>query len=550
MPFGQLPPYDPDCGFSRSLFIKLACVLPHREAQTMLNGTHKGQSAIEFITTYGMVFLVIIIAITAVAMFISFPRTILPDVCSFYSGFNCVDSLFVSNTAYGGSTLIVVATFEEPGVFSIGSFNAILGYKNSTSGSCTPNTLVDGESTFCVAQFPMAPVNGSTYYGTMNIQGNYCANSAQNLSYAGCLPTNGIFNFSGNMRIQPTASENVVCSDYVLCYIPITITDTNTIQGIPSGFQEEVSILPDSAAYNAYEANDLGNIRFQYNGRDMPSWCEINCVSTSTSNAVFWVKLPVSLNPTGTAGNSITIWMRFLGTSTEYDGIDAGEAPSLSIPYAKYDNGARVFNFYDNFEGTSSSPSSSWTVNTIGAGASATVNNGLTVTMTQTDSGIGIFTVSTYSTPLVAEADLTSYSNNCGSPYTGIFESLNSVMDTVNFAEPENSYLLSTGGSTLTYFAVTTPTASTNIYGPVSLPALPVVWGVAWLGTGSEATRIGSTSYTSTDSTLKFGRYHLGIANNAGFCLSTSAYQWFRARDYPPGGVQPAYSLGSFTEVS
>jgi hypothetical protein len=340
----------------------------------------------------------------------------------------------------------------------------------------------------------------------------------------------------------PVSTLSSACSGSVEAYVPIQITN-GASAATQTTFQQELSVATGS--YASYTTSNLYNVCFSTgsngSGSALQAWVE-----TNTGTDTVWVKLTTSIP----AGGSQTIYMNFMSANQMSTTGPTGEAPQLSTPYAEYDNGGKVFNFYDNFEGTSSSPSSSWTVNTIGAGASATVNNGLTVTMTQTDSGIGIFTVSTYSTPLMAEADLTSYSNNCGSPYTGIFESLNNVMDTVNFAEPENSYLLSTGGSTLTYFAVTTPTASTNIYGPVSLPALPVVWGVAWLGTGSEATQIGSTSYTSTDSTLKFGRYHLGIANNAGFCLSTSAYQWFRARDYPPGGVQPAYSLGSFTEVS
>ena len=48
-----------------------------------------------------------------------------------------------------------------------------------------------------------------------------------------------------------------------------------------------------------------------------------------------------------------------------------GEAPELSPTYAQYDNGIYVFNYYENFVGTSLP--SGWTV----SGVTYTVNNGI-----------------------------------------------------------------------------------------------------------------------------------------------------------------------------
>jgi hypothetical protein len=509
---------------------------------------HKGQSAIEFITTYGMVFLVIIVAVTAVAMFISFPATILPSVCTFYSGFNCVDSLFVPNTIYGGSTLYVAATYGEPGVFSILSFNAVLGNRNSTLGSCTPNTLVDGESTFCVAQFPMTPANGSTYYGTIKVQGNYCANSAQNLTDTTCLPTNGIFNFSGNIRIQPTATENVPCSASVLCYIPITITDTNTIQGIPSGFQEEISIKPSSAAYNAYEANDLGNVRFQYDGRNIPSWCEVNCYATSTSNAIFWVKLPVALQATGTAGNSITVWMRFLSTSTEYDGVDAGEAPQLSPSYGEYDNGVRLFNYYQSFAG-----------NALPSGWAAT--NALTVV----DNGISISHGSAYTTaPIFYSLNRTvemyaEYTALSGAEYSGIMQANGDApQGGNNGGNAEILWMTNNGGNVFYAWAANGIAKSYNLQGGTSSGFTPTVNTFYTFGSWVSATQVGETEdytnlLTATGTYDKNQYIILGYfvgASAGSTAINPVTIKWVRVRDWPLTGTMPGYTMGSFTKVS
>ena len=222
-----------------------------------------------------------------------------------------------------------------------------------------------------------------------------------------------------------------------------------------------------------------------------------------------------------------------------------GEAPQLSSSYGEYDNGNSVFTFYDSFAGTSLS--SEWTVSTVGGGATATVNDGLTIQTTQTSSGIGIFSSSSFAYPMVAESDITSYSNNCGGPYTGIFESLNNVMDTQNYAEPENAYLLSLGGSgtNIGAFTITTPSGSSNLYSSEPIPSYPFILGVTWVTTGNEVASIGTTNYAASDTTLSVGNYYVGVANNAGGCVATGTYQWFRGRAYPPNGVMPGFSFGS-----
>ena len=46
----------------------------------------------EFLMTYGYVFLIIAIVISALVAFFSIPKTTLPFSCNFYSGFTCTDA--------------------------------------------------------------------------------------------------------------------------------------------------------------------------------------------------------------------------------------------------------------------------------------------------------------------------------------------------------------------------------------------------------------------------------------------------------------------------
>jgi hypothetical protein len=125
-------------------------------------------------------------------------------------------------------------------------------------------------------------------------------------------------------------------------YVPITITNTQDI-ATPGPFQ--VMILVNSTAYATYEAPDLSNIAFTYpNGTIIPSWLALGN-SNSSTNTVYWLKTD------GIAANSfLTINMTFYPTTDNVlNNVTTGEAPSLSLNYGEYDNGANVFIVYADF---------------------------------------------------------------------------------------------------------------------------------------------------------------------------------------------------------
>ena len=106
---------------------------------------------------------------------------------------------------------------------------------------------------------------------------------------------------------------------------------------------------PSNALFTGLGAAGLGNVRFSQGSTPYYSWCESGC-NASSSNAVFWVLIPTTIN----AHTTIDINMTFGATSQHYDGVFAGEAPNLSSTYGQYDNGASVFlPLYTNFAGTS-----------------------------------------------------------------------------------------------------------------------------------------------------------------------------------------------------
>jgi hypothetical protein len=134
-----------------------------------------------------------------------------------------------------------------------------------------------------------------------------------------------------------------------VAYVPITMTNSES-SAVVAGTQ--VRIMFNASTYSSYLMNDLGNIRF-YRTNDwldasrMYAWNENGTAATQT-NVVFWLKLTDQIP----SNSSLTVYMAFMQSGTVYDGLHWGQAPQLSNPYGRFDNGINVFDFYDNFAGT------------------------------------------------------------------------------------------------------------------------------------------------------------------------------------------------------
>ena len=145
--------------------------------------------------------------------------------------------------------------------------------------------------------------------------------------------------------------------------VPVTISNSQTIATV-SPFDEEINV--PSSDYSSYAASNLQNVEFYYqNGTIIPSWLE----NQTSSNAIWWLKLGSI-----PASSSITVYMGFASTSTNlFNTVNDGEAPQLSPSYAEYDDGFNVFNFYDDFAGTSLN-TNKWT-----SSGAVSVDNGVTL---------------------------------------------------------------------------------------------------------------------------------------------------------------------------
>ena len=155
----------------------------------------------------------------------------------------------------------------------------------------------------------------------------------------------------------------------VVYSLPFTLTNTQPV-ATPSPFQEMIEV--DSAAYSSYESPNLQNVEFFYsNATIIPSWLESGN-NYSATGTIYWLYLTLGIQ----ADSSVTIYIGFTSTVTNlFNDKVTGEAPELSSIYGEYDNGGNIFTAYWNFSG--SALPYDWS-SQIGAGASVTVDNGIT----------------------------------------------------------------------------------------------------------------------------------------------------------------------------
>ncbi len=321
-------------------------------------------------------------------------------------------------------------------------------------------------------------------------------------------------------------------------YVQITLNPGSTISGT---FQQNITFNP--SAYSAYESSDLGNIRFctdpTCSSGYLDSWlegCPETACTQSSSQAIFWVKLPNGETP---GENMYMVFGPTSGAGSEFDGSIAGEAPQLSGQsyYGQYDNGANIFNEYWNFTGPSIP--TQWSLNTVSG--STTASDGLTITMPIPTWGNYAETKVTYPAGSVFETYTSQSTPNNNGALTAIIYTATAnlqapsyaIMDYGNPNEAAPMYGYNNGGVGFPWPIVGYRVPEDSNFHVLSL-------GISPSGTlGFASFDYSSMSASSSVYTITGGYLALQTTSN------TAVYQWARVRSYPPNGVMPSVNFGA-----
>ncbi len=320
-------------------------------------------------------------------------------------------------------------------------------------------------------------------------------------------------------------------------------------QATGKGFQQMINITESSfSSYLTYNSNFANFEYFYANGTIIPSWIESN----DSGKLVTWAKLSKSIP----ALSNATIYLGFapkttnLLSSSGTTGI--GEAPQLtcgntatsSCPtYAEYDDGAKVFNDYWNFAGTSLPSGLSY----VNSGSTITINNGATVTQPASSSGYAwIYTTSAVASGQIIETTILpstsevntrlgwSTSTSLGWQNTSYNSYDNNIGSDFNI-----NGVVVTSSSAVGFTA--TPSVSTSLQG---------IFSFAWLATGSQWYAYNYQTATSSDTTASiasslYGFFGVGTVGYRSGSTNSQSIYWLRIRAYPPNGVMPSITFGS-----
>ena len=171
----------------------------------------KGQTAIEFITTYSFTFLIIAMVLLLLIFYATLPKQSLPVSCTAYGGFNCVDDIYFNLVS--GSQFVAKLTNSQPGIINVSSFNVVINSAQSTNGFCVPSGTTQGQTVYCVANFIIPETLGNIYTGTFDIAANYCAKAPGNLHNLSCPPSNS-YTFGGSFRTEGSSAKPFVFITY------------------------------------------------------------------------------------------------------------------------------------------------------------------------------------------------------------------------------------------------------------------------------------------------------------------------------------------------
>ena len=311
----------------------------------------------------------------------------------------------------------------------------------------------------------------------------------------------------------------------------------NTLSATSTPFQQMLTIPANASINSTYT-----NIRFRDGNYNLlTSWLE----SYTTSSATIWVVLPDGI----LSKSALTIYMETGSLSDNFlDDITVGEAPQLSATYGQYDNGAKVFSFYDNFAGTSLS--SKWT-----SSGNVVVANGVQIIGNQSNFG-GIKSNVSYSNVdnIVIEALANLYGSNGSEirvrPYAWL--STQPIEDGVN----GNNYTSVASNFDMGYYSNETLSNQSQYYfnsassstSPVSNSVTDYVFihqivlysgGFQW----NTLSPSHSVLNTNTDSTVlssdSFSIYFECDSYSATSSYSQINIGWVRTRAYPPNGTMP-----------
>jgi len=349
--------------------------------------------------------------------------------------------------------------------------------------------------------------------------------------------------------------NNSHASSISVYQIPFYIYNTQNVS-TPNPFQELIKLnIPGINKYmsslnsnvvmiyngqhgliSGYGSGTFANFEFTYsNGQVIPSWIEEN----NSGVLLIWLKL--SSIP---AHGSIIIYLDIFPSNDNMlsasGSMGIGENPRLSPVYGEYDDGASVFDFYDNFVGNTLN-GNNWVY---GGSGSITVDNSVYL---KTNNYIYIMTKKGFD-PKQTICDVFTLNDVTNAPYVAFSMTIGNMNNSNGYFWLDNSYIKHTNGS---YAKVGAGLGNGNYNGFTVGNWESESWQsnnkqVYITDYGLSSVYYNNTSFSSYPLPLDV-YYGIGLQSSSSGFVNDSL---FIVRAFPPNGVMPIVSQGVVVSVS
>ncbi len=166
----------------------------------------KSQSAIEFLSTYSFLLIIIGIVITLLVYFASIGRVAIPNTCNTYGGLSCYYSNLYSNSTYSLFTFVFSNGIGIP----LNLTNIQLEFNGKYYiGYCNPTFVYPDGSSVCEVVINSSIPIGNEESGFFRINGYSCNGNIKNLTWYNCNSYSNI-SFSGSFYLQASQINPII----------------------------------------------------------------------------------------------------------------------------------------------------------------------------------------------------------------------------------------------------------------------------------------------------------------------------------------------------
>jgi len=337
--------------------------------------------------------------------------------------------------------------------------------------------------------------------------------------------------------------NNSHASSSSIYQVPFNIINNQNVS-TPNPFQQLFIINENNYKGLIIYNGSFANFEFTYpNGQIIPAWIELN----NSGNILVWLKLG-SIPAYSSISIYLDIYLSDINLLSSSGTTGIGENPKLSKIYGEYDDGASVFDFYDNFAGNLLN-GNNWVY---GGSGTITINNYVYIKSLSTPSYIYIISSKGFN-PKSSIFDV--YYNLAFDYFPGI-----SILN--GQSSYSNGYFVYPGSSIYDFYngSYSKPYSLVNSASgyPYSINPGSVI-SMSWQSSNKEV-YIDNYGFGTVYFNRTFSIYTLPSTVFYGIGVATGSYNgisggfinvsWVDVRAFPPNGVMPSISQGVIVSVS